>query len=159
MGGAGSSDGGSSPSGGSSTGGSTSGGAASGGIASGGQGNGIEFPFDSDTDGFAVTYEEGLGLSGSFASTLEHDATKGSPAPGSLKLSGPTDDQEQKVFVGHNPETALDLTGKVLSAKLQLASGLGTNEECPGGTYVYAKSGNDFKGFARGSLAEPIRKR
>jgi hypothetical protein len=76
---------------------------------------------------------------------VEHTADEGDPA-GALQATIPYTMFSQYVTLGINlPST--DLTRRVISARVNLASGLGSMEElamAPGGSKIYAKSGDAY---------------
>lgn len=74
------------------------------------------------------------------AALVEHDAADGEPDPGSLSVTIPFSAPEEKVTVALNFPAAIDMSGKVLTAKVRLDSGFGTDPMVPGGVKLYAKT-------------------
>jgi hypothetical protein len=126
-----------------STGGKTSGG--SGGNASGGTGgspavtSGWRFP--SNVESWAPSYGEPASLLG--ASSLSWDSAAGNPENGSLELSVPFDGTDQKLEVSIGV-AGFNMTGKTITAKVKLGSGLSSSPDNPGGAKLYVKTGNQF---------------
>lgn len=133
---------------GTSTGGTTAagGGTSTGGdTGTGGSSGSAWATFDSDLDGFSITYENTAG-----ADTATHDGTTGDPSNGSMELDVKVAGPDEKVFVSGYPASPLDLTGHTITARIKLDSGLSDDESCPGGAYIFAKSGDGYD-FARGT--------
>jgi hypothetical protein len=89
----------------------------------------IAYTFDVATEGFDLnryvsTTQTNLAAPGSGASpTVTFDATEGDPTPGSLKVSATFSNFKQFIDVTANPTPPLNLTGKILHAKVRLTSG------------------------------------
>jgi|GEM_PF-6368208 len=151
-------------SGGTTSGGTTSGGTTSGGTTSGGttgsggttsggttgsggtsSGNAVWASFDSELEGFSITFDDTTGGSNS----ASHDSSDGDPSNGSVRIEAMIAGPNEKVFFSGYPISALDLTGDTITARVRLDSGLSSDESCPGGAYIFAKSGEGYV-FARG---------
>jgi hypothetical protein len=74
--------------------------------------------------------------------TLEFDSTVGSPNPGSLKVTVTFTAYSQYVDVVANLPAPLDLTGKIVHAKLQLTSGLFS-----GGAQLHLTTGANYDSY------------
>jgi hypothetical protein len=78
--------------------------------------------------------------------TFRHTTDDGDPDPGAFEATIPYDQPSQWVSFGINFDP-VDLSNRVISAKIKIASGPGTAEElmtAPVGTKVYAKSGMSY---------------
>lgn len=79
--------------------------------------------------------------------TVAHDPAVGDPMPGAMKISVPYAAASQYAGVGVTLAAPVDLTGKTITAKVQILSGLGTPLDLmtnPGGAKLYVKSGAAF---------------
>lgn len=81
----------------------------------------------------------------------EDDATPGSDTPGSLLVTIPFTESDERVGIAVNIGLAIDemgeavdMTGKMLHAKVKLVEGFGTNPDVPGGAKFYVKTGPDY---------------
>jgi hypothetical protein len=121
----------------------------------------IIYGFDSDDQGFAALYV----APSSLARSMDWDGSAGDPAPGSLSLSADFDGVDQSVMVGKTFSTSLDLTGKVLAAKVRLdqdpATGPGAltatggTPDAPAGVRLYVKTGAEYH-YASGAWVNLI---
>jgi hypothetical protein len=117
----------------------------------GGSGGGAEpafsYTFDADVQGFTILTGEGA----STPAELQDNAVaswaeaSGDPAPGALTLDVPFDAASQNVAVSLAFATPLDLTGKTITARVRLVSGLTEDGENPGGVMLFVKGGTDWK--------------
>lgn len=127
-----------------STGGSAGSGGSSGSAGSGGTA-GQSFTrvwnFAADVEGWTTVYSEPI----SVRIDPTHVTDDGSPEPGSLGLvSIPFSAREQKLQVGVELAAPVDLTGKVVTAKVKLVSGLTASAQEPAGAKLYTKSSQGF---------------
>ena len=139
--GAGESSGGSSPEGGSP-------GAGAGGI--------IIYPFETDLQTWKVQYtSSGMYGTPPVAAPLIAPAdvvmtwtnAEGNPAPGAVKLEIPYATASQYVGVGISLAVGVDLTDKIIQAKVKVLSGLGDPLDLmtnPGGAKLYVKTGTGY---------------
>lgn len=104
--------------------------------------------FDSDVEGFSMAYSEPETLKED--STLSHDPVEGNPKAGALKLTIPFTAVDQKVHVSMNPATPLDLSGKIVTVKVKLESGLTDDPSATGGAKVFLKSGAESDAWVDG---------
>jgi hypothetical protein len=74
------------------------------------------YAFGSDTEGFAAAYVNPSTLN----TTLAWDRTSGEPGLGSLSLEAAFTGNGQGVLIGRQPAAPLNLTGKLLTAKVRL---------------------------------------
>ena len=95
--------------------------------------------FAADTEGFVPGFSSPDATLKDRA-TVAHDAADGEPDPGSLSVTIPFSAPEEKVTVALNFMEAVDMSGKVLTAKVRLDSGFGTDPMVPGGAKLYAKT-------------------
>lgn len=146
--------------GGASTGGAaTSGGSsATGGMPSAGAGGSAGEPamitksytFDSDLETWMTQYTSSapmVAVIDKATVVVAHAPAQGSPTPGALQVSAPYAAASQYVGVGVLLATPVNLTGKTLTAKVQILSGLGSPLDLmtnPGGAKLYVKSGMGF---------------
>ncbi len=107
----------------------------------------IRYAFSDDSmDGFLInewSQPEELAAE----SSLAFNADDGNPSdpPGCAELTIPYSGPDQKViFQLDLAEEPLDLTGKTLSAKINLVSGMTDDETVPGGAKVYIKTGDAY---------------
>jgi hypothetical protein len=134
-----------------------SGATGSGGSGSGGSGGSsgtsstppvAQFKFDADEEGWAVLTGDGASEPATLqeTTTVEHAADEGNPDPGSLKVTVPFDGALQSVGVVIMPPDpeSWDYTGKKLSFKVMLESGLTEDAMNPGGVRAFAKGGPDW---------------
>jgi len=139
----GASSGGNTSSGGkTSTGGKTSGesgGSTGGSAGSPAVGSGWRFP--SSVESWAPSYGEPGSLMS--ASDLSWDSATGNPENGSLELSIPFNGTDQKLDVSIGV-AGFNMTGKTLTAKVKLDSGLSSSPDNPGGAKLYVKTGPQF---------------
>lgn len=105
--------------------------------------NTVLYGFNKDTEGFAVRYSDPEDLMQS--SRLTWDSKKGDPNRGSLKVTVPFSDAEQKVQVSVTNEPA-DWSERILRVRVCLESGLSKDIHNPGGAKLYGKSGVDYVG-------------
>jgi len=76
----------------------------------------------------------------------EHNADEGDPDAGAFQAAIPYDEPSQWVSFGVN-FASVDMTGRTISARVQIASGLGDEADlvtAPAGLKVYAKSGMGY---------------
>lgn len=116
---------------------STAGSSGSGGSAA--TGNGWKFP--SNVESWTISYGEPGSLMGS--GSLSHDGGAGNPENGSLKVTVPFNGVDQKLDVSIALD-ATNLTGKTITAKVKLDSGLSTSPDNPGGAKLYVKTGDAY---------------
>jgi len=99
--------------------------------------------FDASTEGWSIlestSSQDVLGSTGSVWSLAE-----GQPEAGSVRLDVPFDATEQQVAYGYRFGSPRDLTGRVLSVWVLLASGFNVSPNEPGGAQVYAFSGDEW---------------
>jgi hypothetical protein len=107
----------------------------------------FSYSFDADLQGFTILTGEGA----STPAELQDNATasfadaSGDPAPGALTLDVPFDAASQNVAVSFAFATPLDLTGKTVTARVRLVSGMTQDGENPGGIMLFVKGGADWK--------------
>jgi len=107
--------------------------------------------FDETIQGWAVGWAQ-TGQTGvedatlKAGTTLTFDNDSGNPDPGSLLLEIPFTDPEQGVEVGINLPTPIDLSGKIITAKVRLNSGMLSNNlaSAPGGAVLVVKTGENW---------------
>jgi hypothetical protein len=95
--------------------------------------------------------------------TYEHTADDGDPEAGAFEATIPYDQASQWVSFGINFDP-VDMTNRVIRARVKVVSGLGDPTElmtAPGGTKVYAKSGMGYcyangEYFNQGDMPNPI---
>ncbi len=105
----------------------------------------IRYSFDSNDEGFTIVYSSPATLTD--ISTLEFNADEGNPSPGCLALTTTYGGALNKVMVGFNfPENApLNLTGKLITAKVSLLSPVSNDDENnPSGAKMYIKTTTDY---------------
>ncbi len=107
-----------------------------------------QFNFDADEEGWAVLEGDGASMPASLQTdtTVEFSDAEGNPAPGSLKVTVPFTGAEEQVSIALNvPDgETWDYTGKKLSFKVMLESGLTEDTMNPGGVRAFAKGGPDW---------------
>jgi hypothetical protein len=133
--------------GGTSTGSSTSatGGDAGAGTGTGGGGSDVtEIGFDSNLEGLANGYTDGFGMGGAGGGGAVGDVIQDPADGGVAKLTIPFSGTDQQYHVSVNFEEPLNLSGKVITARVKLVSGLNDAPANPGGATLFAKSGDDF---------------
>lgn len=109
--------------------------------AGGGANTGSGWTFDDTIEAWAISYADPSSLTDD--ATLSWDASSGDPSNGSLELVIPFSGVNQKLDVS-TALTGEDLSGQVLSAKVRLDSGLGSDAENPGGAKLYVKTGEGY---------------
>jgi hypothetical protein len=103
------------------------------------------YTFDTDQEGWALgEWSDPPALATDPGFVLTHDSAAGDPNPGSLQVEVPFSDANQKVQVQVALTPAIDLTGRVLTARVRVDSGLNTVGDYPGGAKVYIKTGTAF---------------
>ncbi|HYO95167.1 MAG TPA: hypothetical protein VER33_11680 [Polyangiaceae bacterium] len=108
------------------------------------------YTFDTDLETWKTQYTSSapmVPLIDPLMVMVAHAPAQGSPTPGALQVSAPYAAASQYVGVGVSLATPVDLTGKTLTAKVQILSGLGTALDLmtnPGGAKLYVKSGMGF---------------
>ena len=125
------------------SGGSTStGGSSTGGSSSGGTGSqATRWTFDNDLQDWTVSYSEPASIAGMTAASW--DAAAGDPANGSAKLDIAFSATSQKLDFSIALSSA-NLSGKTLTARVRLDSGLSGDTSNPGGAKLYVKSGSNY---------------
>lgn len=144
-------------------GGASNAGSSAGGDTMVGSGGALQgYTFDADKEAWKVEFSNsgplpgtaGAGGSANYPEIPVADimvtwlGTDGNPAtpPGALQVAIPYSTPSQYVSVGVSLTTPLDLTGKILHAKVKVVSGLGTDlDKNPGGAKLYVKTGTLFK--------------
>jgi hypothetical protein len=129
-----------------------SGGTGSGGSGGGGTGNTAppvaEYNFGADLEGWAVLEGDGASVPDTLQTDTmaEHSGDEGNPDAGSIKVTVPFTGAEQQVSIALNvPDgETWDYTGKKLSFKVMLESGLTEDTMNPGGVRAFAKGGPDW---------------
>jgi hypothetical protein len=100
----------------------------------------LSHTFDKTTEGYTLSSSIPGQDGGATAPTLTWDGAVGDPTNGSLKITGEFTGYNQKLDVSVNLSPLVDLTGKVIHAKVQLDSGT-----VPAGyVQVHASSGATF---------------
>ena len=95
--------------------------------------------FSADTEGFVPGFSSPDATLKDMA-LITHDAAEGDPAPGSLAVTIPFSAPEEKVTIALNFATAIDMSGRKLTARVRFDSGFGTDPMVPGGAKLYAKT-------------------
>jgi hypothetical protein len=148
------------------TGGTTSGSATSSGATGGGTtgstGGGpadeatMRWDFSDGAQGWAFNFadmaaSEDLGANTTVVHDTDDDADPNSSSPGSLLVTIPFTEVDERVGIAINVGLAIDemgepidLTDKTLHASVKLVEGFGTNVEVPGGAKLYVKAGPDY---------------
>jgi len=103
--------------------------------------NGVGWSFDTDSEGWLVDYAVPEALAAS--TQIAFDPAAGLPTPGSLKATIPFTGALQEVDIAVPLAAPRNLTGKVLSARVVLDSGLGIGGE-PGGVKLFVKTGENY---------------
>ena len=128
-------------SGGAGVGGSVSTAGSAGAAGSGGTGPAATgYTFDTDMQGFVATFS----IPADLGKTLVWSASEGDPAAGALQLDVAFAALDQKVNAQLNFAGPTDFTGKTISARVKLASGLTTDAANPGGAKLYIKTGDAY---------------
>ncbi len=108
----------------------------------------LSYTFDSNTQGWSILMGSGAstpaGLQSSSGLVWAND--QGDPSPGALKLSIPFDSINEftAVSIDVGGSSPLNLSGKTLSVRVRLASGLSSDPSHPGGVKAYAKGGSGW---------------
>jgi hypothetical protein len=112
--------------------------------------------FSDGAQGWAFNFadmaaSEDLGANTTVVHDTEDDATPSNSTPGSLLITIPFTEIDERVGIAINIGLAIDemgeavdMTGKTLHAKVKLVEGFGTNLEVPGGAKFYVKTGPDY---------------
>jgi len=109
----------------------------------------VIYGFDADLQGWYIRETSPEFLEED--SALTHDAQNGSQTPGTARLFTPFSDSNQKIEV--QADRAIDLSGRTLTVRVRLQSGLGSDAQHPGGIKLFAKSGADYR-YASGEWVE-----
>jgi hypothetical protein len=98
------------------------------------------FTFDTSTQGWYVFWA-GLGDAGASSCSVTVSTTQGDPSPGSLELLVPFNGPSQQVNLGYVFVDAADLSGRTMTMRVKLVSGL-SGEATPGWALPFAQDSN-----------------
>jgi hypothetical protein len=111
-----------------------------------------DYTFDTSTQGWTILYDATGADGGAIGSTLTWTNSIGDPTAGALELNAPFSAADQGLAVGFYPSPGLDMTGRVITVNLYLASGLTNDPANWGGFQVYAQSGGPYYHWEGGSF-------
>jgi cytochrome c peroxidase len=104
--------------------------------------------FDTTTQGFFFDlYNQPANLAvnhGPVAPALTWDANEGAPARGALRVTVPFSDYFQTIFVVRSTTPAVDWTGRVLRARIKVASGFNPDPAFPSGAQIYIQTTSSY---------------
>lgn len=100
------------------------------------------YTFDSGIDPWQLYATDPSGLSAN--TYLSYDAQNGDVSPGVLRVEAPFTGSNQKVEFQVTFAQPIDMSGRVLRARVRLGSGLSNDAAHPGGIKFFAKAGANF---------------
>ncbi len=99
----------------------------------------VQYAFNSSVEGFTISYSPDVS-----GGTVSHDSGQGDPASGAMKLDLPFNGTDQQIHASIVLPSSQNLTGKTITMRVKLESGLNSSPDNPGGATVFAKSGDGY---------------